>query len=81
MRRDQLGNQTGPSGLMRRTDAPSVVAMKILKELEVVAEMWIRLQFLIAAEDRSLTIYVPYKNPAEPIAQFRSNLFDRQEVS
>ena len=81
MRRDQLGNQTSPSGLMGRANAPPIVAVKILKELEVVAEMWIRLQFLIGAEDWSFTVYIPYKNPAEPIAQFRSDLFDRQEVS
>lgn len=53
MRCDQLGDQSCPTGLMRRANAATVVAVKILIELHVVAEMRVGLQFDI------LTIYWP----------------------
>jgi hypothetical protein len=36
---DELSNQTGPTGLMRRTDTAPVIAVKIFEELYVIAEM------------------------------------------
>ena len=56
----QLGDQRGPSGLMAGPDAGAIVAVKILVEEDVIAEVRIGLKFLRATE---------YRPPAMLVAQ------------
>jgi hypothetical protein len=48
---DQLGNQTGPTGLVTRADFRPVVAVKIFVEVDEITPIWILLEFLKAAVD------------------------------
>jgi hypothetical protein len=43
MRVDQLGDQTGPSGLVRCANPATVVSVEVFKELQIVAEIWVGL--------------------------------------
>ena len=49
----QLGDQPGPAGLMRRADTPSAVAMEVFVEQQIVAEVRIRLELRGFAKDRA----------------------------
>src|SRR5262249_5106609 len=47
---DQIRYEPGPTGLVRRTAATAVVAVKVFMEQDVVLEMRIGLKFFVAAE-------------------------------
>jgi hypothetical protein len=59
MRRDEFSDETGPTGLMRRADTAAVIAVKILKELYVIAEMRVGLQLGVLAEDGAPAVSIP----------------------
>jgi hypothetical protein len=48
---NELGDQSRPSGLVARSDASAIVAMKVLMEIDEVAPVWIVLKFLEPAID------------------------------
>jgi hypothetical protein len=52
LRMEQFGDQTGPTRLMRRTDAPSGVAVEILVEQQVISEIRVSLQPWILDDER-----------------------------
>lgn len=58
MRVDQLGDQAGPTGLVRCANPATVVSVKVFKELQIVAEIWVGLQFVVVAEYRPPAISV-----------------------
>ena len=47
---NQLGYQPRPAGLVTRAQARAAIAMKILVEQQIVAKVWILLQFFPVAE-------------------------------
>ena len=53
---DQVGNQPGPPGLVRRTQPGPVVAMEVLVEQQVVLPGGVGLQPLDPAEARAPTV-------------------------
>ena len=55
----QFGNQRRPASLVTGPDARSIVPMKILMEQNMIAEMWIALEFFGSTEDRSSAAGVP----------------------
>lgn len=54
---DQPRDDTGPAGLVTCPDAGPVVTMKVFVEKEVVAPVGARIEFLHAAEDRTLVAW------------------------
>ena len=53
---NELGDQSRPSGLVARSDASAIVAMKVLMEIDEIAPVWIVLKFLEPAINRSMSI-------------------------
>ena len=53
---NKLGDQSRPSGLVARSDASAIVAMKVLMEIDEVAPVWIVLKFLKPAINREMSI-------------------------
>ena len=53
---NELGNQSRPSGLVARSDASAIVAMKVLMEIDEVAPVWIVLKFLEPAINWPMSI-------------------------
>lgn len=53
---NKLGNQSRPSGLVARSDASAIVAMKVLMEIDEVAPVWIVLEFLKPAINWAMSI-------------------------
>jgi hypothetical protein len=65
-RLQQLRDQARPAGLVRRAHAAPRVAVEILEEQQVVAEVRIVLQLRAAAEDRPLSRRVGQEDAREP---------------
>ena len=53
---NKLGDQSCPSGLVARSDASAIVAMKVLMEIDEVAPVWIVLEFLKPAINWAMSI-------------------------
>jgi hypothetical protein len=53
---NELGDQSRPSGLVARSDASAIVAMKVLMEIDEVAPVWIVLKFLEPAINWPMSI-------------------------
>jgi hypothetical protein len=53
---NELGNQSGPSSLVARSNASAIVAMKVLMEIDEVAPVWIVLKFLEPAINWAMSI-------------------------
>src|SRR6516164_6035581 len=51
-----FGDQTRPAGLMGSANAAAVVPMEILVKINVVTKMWIALQPVVLAKDRSVAL-------------------------
>src|SRR5690606_40023558 len=58
---DQFCHQTGPSSLMRRPKASSIVTMKVLIKKYIILKMRIRLHFLVLTINRSSSILVTHE--------------------
>ena len=50
---EKFGDQAGPSGLVARPDSPAVVAVKVLEEKQVIAEVRIVLHPVDVAKKRA----------------------------
>ena len=74
---DDFCNETAPSGLMRRADALSGIAMKVFVKLDVVAEMWIALKNLLLSVHGSSAVLTSQEQLRQPATQFSRNLIDR----
>src|SRR5688572_28365889 len=64
---DHLCDQTGPAGLMVRTQPSAVVSMEILIELEIIPPVCIGLELLGSSVDGPLALCVPQKNARQAI--------------
>jgi len=53
---NELGNQSRPSGLVARSDASAIVAMKEFMKVDEIAPVWIALKFIEPAINRPLSI-------------------------
>jgi hypothetical protein len=62
----QIGDEPGPTRLMAGAQPRAVVAMKILVEMEVIAPLWIALNFHPLAKDRPLSSVTAQENTHEP---------------
>ena len=72
-----LGHEASPAGLVARAQSRPVVAVKVFIEEEMVAPMRIGLELLRATIDRTLPLFIPQEDPAQPI---RDLLGDLEEV-
>src|SRR5882724_708237 len=74
---NQLGDQSRPARLVTRPNSGAVVAMKVLMEIDVVAPLGLRLEFLEAAEDRPRSIFRTEENARETPGNFCSRIPQR----
>src|SRR6516165_5839496 len=81
LRISQLGNRTGPAGLVRGADAAAIVAMEVFVEQQVVAEVRIALQLRVVAEDCPPTLLVAQEQPTQSTRQLLRHLFNGDEVA
>ena len=65
LRMEQFGDQTGPTRLMRRTDAPSGVAVEILVEQQVISEIRVGLHSRLAVKCGAGSIFLSENESAE----------------
>ena len=65
---NQLRDEAGPTGLMRRADAASVVAMEIFVKQEVIAKMGIACELRMIVEHRPLPAGVLQEQSAQSAA-------------
>src|ERR1700746_2301132 len=71
------GDQSRPSGLVARSDAGAIVAVKVLMEIDEVAPVWIVLKFLEPAIDRPMSIFGTQKNSRQSTRNLRGRLPQR----
>jgi hypothetical protein len=58
---DQFGHKPGPAGLMARTQAGTVVPVKILVEQKIISKVGVILKKSISTVDRPLTMAITQK--------------------
>src|ERR1700758_3486237 len=81
-RHQELRDQTGPPGLMRGADAAAAVAVKVLIEKNVVAEVWIVLPpCRVMSVERAAPARITQENAREPHGELVGNLIECQEAS
>jgi hypothetical protein len=71
---EQLGDQSGPSGLVVGSDARSVVAMKIFVEEYQVTPIWIVLKILQRPRDWTTAVDSSKKDMSKPFRNFAGHL-------
>ena len=74
---NELGNQSRPSGLVARSDAGAIVAMKVLVKIDEVAPVRIVLKFLKPAIDRPMSICGTQKNSRQSTGNLSGSLPQR----
>ena len=75
---EQLGDQAGPAGLVRRADAAAGVAVEVLVEQDVVAEVRIGLQLRSWSPKTGRRPSRPsQEEPRQAARQFVGHLVDR----
>src|SRR5689334_16503556 len=77
-RLQELRDQSGPSRLVRRPYSSARVAIEVLIEVEIVAELAILLELRIKRVHLSHAIRVLQEDPCEPIRQVFRDLIDRE---
>src|SRR5262245_12282600 len=77
----KLGGKGGPSSLVARADASSVVAVAVLVEENQVAPVGIALEFLGAAVHGSAPTLIAEEDRREALRQLPGDLPERQRVS
>src|SRR5262249_12092615 len=80
-RLEQLGDQPGPSGLVRGSDSASRIAVEVLVEVEVVAELAILLQLRIERIHLSHAGGILQEDPSETVRQLLRHLIDREKTA
>src|SRR5262249_15739056 len=78
---DELGDQSGPAGLVARTDSGAVVGVEGFVKRNQIAPMRVVLKFFSAAEDGSLPIRVQEEDLHEPTRNFSGDLPERHHLS
>ena len=64
----KFGDQRRPAGLVTGAYSSAVIAMEIFVEKQMVSPMWIILELLALAENRSASRSIAKENRAEPLA-------------
>ena len=80
-RLQQLCDQSGPAGLVSGADAAAGVAVKILVEQDVIAEVLVVLQAWVLREDGSLAVLVLEEYSGQALGDFARRLLDGDEIS
>src|SRR5437016_2764213 len=75
---EQLRHQARPSGLVVGADARPVVAVEVLVEEEVVAEVWVALQLLRLPERRTASVFIAQEDRGESSGDLRRDLGERE---
>src|SRR5271169_144084 len=73
---DQVGNQSGPTGLVRSAAAAAVVAVKVLVEEDIILEIGIGLKLFIGPENRTSAVGAAEKELDEAVAQLIGDLVE-----
>src|SRR5262245_1384455 len=80
-RLQELGDQPGPSGLVRGSDSTARVAVEVLVEVDVVAELAILLQLGIEHVHLSHAGGILQEDPGETVRQLLRDLIDREKTA
>src|SRR6516164_1702048 len=75
---EQKGDQGGPSGLMRGAHAASGIAVEVLVEQYVVAEVGVRLLDAIVTEHRPATVRAAQEEAGQAARQLFADLAEAQ---
>src|SRR6516164_7743860 len=75
----QLRNQPGPAGLMRSAHTPAAVAVEILVEEKVVAEVRISERALVHAVHRPMALFVAEEQTRKAPGELIGYLVERAE--
>ena len=78
---DKLRYQPCPSRLMGCASTPSVVAMEIFEEPEIIAEVFVILQSGVIAEDWSASGGILSKDADQAVGKICGNFLQRQQIS
>ncbi len=63
---DQIGHQAAPSCLVACSQPVPVIAVEVFMEEDIIFEMGIRLEFLISAEYRPLSLWITLEDAHQP---------------
>src|SRR5436305_26144 len=74
----KVGDETGPARLVGGAAPAAIVAVEVLVEQDVVLEMRIGLELLIAAENRTPAVGAAEKEPEQTMTQLVGDLVERQ---
>lgn len=75
-RHEQLGDERGPSRLMRGADAAAGVAVKIFVKRNAILVIGIELQLRLMAQDRSIARAVLQENARQTMREFGGHLVE-----
>src|SRR5688572_21521191 len=78
-RLEKLGDEAGPAGLVPGADTASAVAVEVLEEEQVIAEVRILLQPRMLREDRPPPRFVLEEEPCEAARQLVGDALDRHQ--
>ena len=70
----EFGDQAGPAGLMRGTQAAAVIAVKVLEEEDIVAKVGSRCELLVVAQDRPPSVRVAQEDSGQAASQLLARL-------
>jgi hypothetical protein len=62
----QLGNESGPAGLVVRPHSFSCIAVEVFMEQDQVLPVWIILELIHLSECWTTTVCIAKENPAQP---------------
>src|SRR5262249_44482573 len=80
-RLQEFGDQPGPSGLVRGPDASAGVTVEVLVEVQVVAELGVRLELWIERVHLPLAGGVLQEDSDEPVRELLGHLIDREKAA
>src|SRR5688500_14590489 len=78
---DELGDQRGPSGLVRGSDAAARVAVEVLVERDVVAEVRVALQLVVDPIDGTAAVLVAQEDLLQARRQRFRDAIERQHAA
>jgi hypothetical protein len=79
-RHQELGDEPGPTRLVRGANAPTRIAVEVLVEQQVVAEVGIPLHARVMPVDCSQPVLIPGEDPGEPPGKLVGDIVDRHQL-
>ena len=70
----ELGHQPGPAGLVTGPHTRAIIAMKKFIEQDVVAPVWVILEFIRTALDRATSLIITHKYPCQSSRDLHGHL-------